>query len=116
MARATRSPLNAHRSSADPPPRLTITTSMSLHACELGERYRDVRARQPALHAHRPRMIRTCRQAVRDGRDDVVRRRPLLHDVTTPTARGQERQRLACAASNGPSAAKRRLSCSSASC
>ena len=49
-ARATPSSLNAHRSSSDPPPRATISTSQSARAAASLMRLRDLARRGLALH------------------------------------------------------------------
>ena len=92
-ARATISSLNAHRSSIEPPPRATISTSTSRARVGGADRPRDLGSGAVALHRRRDR--RTTRSAgqrrasvVRMSRSAAAR-----GEVTMPTARGYGGQR-----------------------
>ena len=107
-ARATISSLNAHRSSSEPPPRHTISTSTS--ACRFASRIAaaiSLRAPAPCTDAGyritgRPRKRR--RSVVSTSRNAAAWR-----DVTMPMRRGNGGSGRLRAASNRPAAASARL-------
>ncbi len=72
IARATTSSLKAQRSSIEPPPRPTMTTSTPLHLGDRPEPARDVERRAVALHARRPNHDVRVGVAAAQHLDDVA--------------------------------------------
>ena len=92
MARATISSLNAHRSSIDPPPRPTMTTSTPSTARDHLQAARDVLRGTLALDARRTDHDVRLRVALGQHRQDVADRRAVERGDDADLAR-QHRQR-----------------------
>ena len=88
MARATASSLNVHRSSSDPPPRPTITTSAQSPRAEISQAAADFLDRALALHQRREQPDVQPRKAARQDVDHVGITAP-RGEVTRPMRRGK---------------------------
>ncbi len=113
IARARASSLNAQRSSADPPPRPMITTSISgTRAMALSAATKSRAASSPCTRAARTTMRAAGWRVVRMRR--MSRNAAPSSDVTTPMRRGSTGSGRLRAASNRPSAWSVRFNCSNA--
>ena len=93
IARATRSSLKDHRSSIEPPPRATISTSHSRRAAASSMRAHDLGHRRRALHGGRIDEHRRAAESARASTRKMSRIAAPVGEVTTPMRRGTARQR-----------------------
>ena len=114
MARATASSLKAHRSSSEPPPRATITTSTP--GCRDTSRMARATSSQAPSPWTRHGRISSRRPAWRLVTTRTMSRTAApSSEVTMPMVRGSSGSGRLRAAANRPSASSRRFSCSKAS-
>ena len=93
IARATVSSLKAHRSSSEPPPRATITTSANFGAIEIAQARDDFTGRSFALHFYGIELHVNIREAALEDAENVSNRRAGGRGDDADAAR-QDRQRL----------------------
>jgi hypothetical protein len=113
MARATRSSLNAQRSSMEPPPRPTITTSSSSRVARVARAATiSPGASSPCTRTGTIRMRRSPKR--RPMIFSMSRMAAPVGEVTIPITRGKAGSGRLRASAKRPSASSRRLSCSKA--
>ena len=102
MARATASSLKVHRSSSDPPPRPTITTSGPLGPAEVLDAAADLLHRALALHQRREEADVQAGKAARENLDHVRDGRAARRGDDADAPRKARQRPLALGRRTGP--------------